>query len=187
MAHLSLGGGGLVDTSTFSWTGVWVWCCCSSRRRTSVTMPGTSSSGRGSTSAITCRGSRNDLAVAISARNGPGDGHIQLQRDLLEQAADDLRRAGLAEADAVDRQPGREFAGEVAVEPDDHRRKRRSLQRVEGDVAHHAEVRLVDHAVVGERRRRARGNRAGRRRSGRRSRRRSSAGRRRTCRSRRFP
>ena len=53
-------------------------------------------------------------------------------------------------ADAVDRQPGRELAGEVAVEPDDHRAEAQVAERVEGDIAHHPEVRAVDDAIVGE-------------------------------------
>ena len=81
-----------------------------------------SSSGRGSTSPITWRGSLTDLAVAMSARNGPVMVTLSLSGILLSR----LRMIlwvllDLADADAVDRQPRRELAGEVAVEADDHR------------------------------------------------------------------
>src|SRR5205085_8507452 len=52
--HLSVGGVGV----TVSLTGVCDWFSCSSSRRTSVTIPGTSESGRGSTVSICWRGSR---------------------------------------------------------------------------------------------------------------------------------
>src|SRR5437762_3304523 len=68
LSHFVVGG---LETFTDSSGGVWAWLCCSSTRRTSVVIPGISSSGRGNTSLITWRGSTTDLAVAISARNGP--------------------------------------------------------------------------------------------------------------------
>ena len=81
-----------------------------------------------------------------------GDGDIELERDLAQQAADDfLCLVRLADADAVDREPRRELAGKVAVKPDDHRLEAQVAQCVEGDIAHRAKVGLVDHAVVGER------------------------------------
>src|SRR4051794_29060611 len=90
-------------------------------------------------------GGRNQRAEWAANR------HVHLQRDLREQAADDLLRARLAEPDALDRKAGREFAGEVAIEADDHRFETQVAQRVERDVAHGAKIGLVDHAVVGER------------------------------------
>src|SRR3954462_1266250 len=68
ISHFLAGGGAAL---TCAGTGVWVCCFSSSTLRTSVVIPGTSSSGRGSTSLISWRGSLTDLAVAISARNGP--------------------------------------------------------------------------------------------------------------------
>ena len=101
---------------------------------------------------MTVRGSLTDLAVAISARNGPVIVTLRCSGILAQQAADDPLRLGrLADSGTVDVQPRREFAGEVAVEADDHRLEAQVPQGVEGDIAHGAEVGLVDDAVVSER------------------------------------
>ena len=119
-------------------------------RRTSVTIPGTSLSGRGSAPEITSGGSRKLLAVAISARNGP----LMLTLNLNGMPAiDRISRCVLvlpsptpSTVSRVANSPSR-----IAVEADDHRLEPQVAQRVERQPADHPGVGLVDHAIVSER------------------------------------
>src|SRR5436190_14559431 len=67
------------------------------------------------------------------------DRHIEVERDAVDRPNQPLR-AGVTQPNPLDREPRREFAVEIAVEPDDHRVEFEVAQSIEGEAAHHPKV-----------------------------------------------
>ena len=95
------------------------------------------STGNGITGAITCVGSLKPLVIWMSARNGPLMFTLSFSGSLLKARVDQTGDEAVAgpERYLVDGQLGRELAGEVAVEADDHRAEADVAQQIDSEPA----------------------------------------------------